>query len=44
MEQGITRKQMSREELMQTATMMISHARNQIEALMKSGVIPPFPQ
>ena len=43
MEQGITRKKLSREELMHTSTSMISHARNQIEALMKSGVIPPFP-
>jgi malate dehydrogenase (oxaloacetate-decarboxylating) len=43
MEQGITRKKLSREELIHTATLMISHARNQIEALMKSGVIPPFP-
>jgi len=43
MEQGITRKKMSKDELMNTATAMISHARNQIDVLMKSGIIPPFP-
>jgi malate dehydrogenase (oxaloacetate-decarboxylating) len=44
MEQGITRKKMTRNELMETATVMISHARNQIDVLMRNGVIPPFPE
>jgi len=44
MEQGITRKKMSRDELMHQATTMISHARKQIETLMKNGIIPPFPE
>ncbi len=43
MEQGITRKKMTKEELVHTATEMISHARSQIEVLMKNGIIPPFP-
>jgi malate dehydrogenase (oxaloacetate-decarboxylating) len=43
MEQGITRKKMTKEELVHTATEMISHARSQIDALMKGGVIPPLP-
>jgi malate dehydrogenase (oxaloacetate-decarboxylating) len=42
--QGITRKKLSRDELMATATGMISHARTQIDVLMKHGVIPPFPE
>jgi malate dehydrogenase (oxaloacetate-decarboxylating) len=41
--QGITRKKMSRDDLIHTATKMISHARNQIDVLMKNGIIPPFP-
>ena len=41
--QGITRKKMSRDDLIHTATKMISHARDQIDVLMKNGIIPPFP-
>ena len=43
MEQGITRKKMTRDELLHTATEMITHARNQIDTLMRNGIIPPFP-
>jgi malate dehydrogenase (oxaloacetate-decarboxylating) len=43
MEQGITRKKMTKEELFHTATEMISHSRNQIDVLMKNGIIPPLP-
>jgi malate dehydrogenase (oxaloacetate-decarboxylating) len=42
-EQGVAQKMMTREELYQTSNKIIRDARSSVDALMKSGVIPPAP-
>jgi len=42
-EQGIAGIKMSREEIYQMAVKKIRHARNEIETLMREGIIPPAP-
>ncbi|MEM4726753.1 MAG: NADP-dependent malic enzyme [Candidatus Bathyarchaeia archaeon] len=43
-EQGVARLKPSRQELMERASRIIKEAMRSMEALMKSGVIPPFPE
>ena len=43
-EQGIAKIKMSREEIYEMAKKKIRHARNEIEILMKEGVIPAAPE
>jgi len=43
-EQGIARKRLSHQELIERATTLISRSREQTEAMMKMGFIPPVPE
>jgi malate dehydrogenase (oxaloacetate-decarboxylating) len=42
-EQGLARRRMGRQELYERATASITHARQEMETLMRSGMIKPMP-